>query len=65
MTRHFLIDGRDLEDMCGAYLTEEQGQTALVLPIRQDLRYAIPFRDPGETLNILRNNASPSGHKRW
>ena len=38
-----------MEEMCGAYLSEEQGATATVLPIRQDLRYAIPFKDPGET----------------
>ncbi len=60
---HFLSTGLKVEDMCGAYLTEEQGATALVLPIRQDLRYAIPFKDPGETLNLLRQYASPSGHK--
>ena len=60
---HFLASGLSLEDMSGAYLSEEQGLTALVLPIRQDLRYAIPFKDPGETLNILRKHAAPSGHK--
>ncbi len=60
---HFLSTGLSMEDMCGAFLSEEQGQTALVLPIRQDLRYAIPFKDPGETLNLLRQYASPSGHK--
>jgi 4-alpha-glucanotransferase len=60
---HFLSSGLSLEEMCGAYLSEEQGSTALVLPIRQDLRYAIPFKDPGETLNLLRQYASPSGHK--
>src|SRR5262249_18229883 len=60
---HFLSTGLSLDDMCGAYLSEEQGATALVLPIRQDLRYAIPFKDPGETLNILRQYTSPSGHK--
>src|SRR5207302_4272826 len=34
---HFLSTGLALEDMCGAYTSEEQGATALVLPIRQDL----------------------------
>ncbi len=60
---HFLSTGLAMEDMCGAFLSEEQGATVLVLPIRQDLRYAIPFKDPGETLNLLRQYASPSGHK--
>jgi len=60
---HFLSTGLSMEEMCGAYLSEEQGKTARVLPIRQDLRYAIPFKDPGETLNILRQYTSSSGHK--
>src|SRR5689334_6175329 len=52
---HFLAAGMTLEEMCGSYLSEEQGAIATVLPIRQDLRYAIPFKDPGETLSILRH----------
>ena len=60
---HFLSTGMTLDEMCGAYLSEEQGKVVTVLPIRQDLRYAIPFKDPGETLDILRQYASPSGHK--
>lgn len=60
---HFLSTGQPLEELCGAFLSEEQGATAMLLPIRQDLRYAIPFQDPGVTLNLLRQYASPSGHK--
>ena len=60
---HFLATGMILEEMCGSYLSEEQGATATVLPIRQDLRYAIPFKEPGETLNLLRQYTSSSGHK--
>jgi 4-alpha-glucanotransferase len=60
---HFLSTGMPLEDMCGAHVSEEQGASVLVLPIRQDLRYAIPFKDPGETLNILRQYATAWGHK--
>ena len=59
---HFLTTGigarRDVRILISA---EEQGATAKVLPIRQDLRYAIPFKDPGETLNLLRRYAMPSG----
>lgn len=60
---HFLSTGLPLEELCGAYQSEEQGATSLLLPIRQDLRYAIPFQDPGVTLNLLRQYAAPSGHK--
>src|SRR5262249_52653360 len=60
---HFLSAGMSIADMCGAFLSEDQGRTVKVLPIRQDLRYAIPFKDPGDTLNILRQYATPSGHK--
>ena len=60
---HFLSTGMTMDQMCGSYLSEEQGATVLMLPIREDLRYAIPFKDPGETIDILRQYASPSGHK--
>ena len=60
---HFLSTGMTEDDMSGSYLTEEQGVTLRLLPIRKDLRYAIPFKDPGETLNILRRFATPSGYK--
>lgn len=59
---HFLSTGMTMDQMCGSFITEEQGATLKLLPIRQDLRYAIPFRDPGETLNILRRHVSPSAH---
>lgn len=60
---HFFSTGMREDEMTGAYLTEEQGAPLLLLPIRQDLRYAIPFKDPGETLNLLRRHATPSGYK--
>lgn len=60
---HFLSTGMTMDQMCGSYMSEEQGKTAVVLPIRQDLRYAIPFKDPGETVSILRQYATASGHK--
>jgi len=60
---HFLAAGLSPEELCGSYLTEEQGHPLRLLPIRQDLRYAIPFKDPGETLNLLRRFETPSGHR--
>ncbi len=60
---HFLTTGMTDDEMTGSYLTEEQGAVLRVLPIRKDLRYAIPFKDPGETLNLLRCYATASAHK--
>lgn len=59
---HFLTTGLTDDQMTGPYLTEEQGATLTLLPIRQDLRYAIPFKDPGETLNLLRRFTTASEH---
>lgn len=59
---HFMTTGMTEDQMTGPYLTEEQGATLRLLPIRQDLRYAIPFKDPGETLNLLRRFVTPSGY---
>ncbi|HVO33383.1 MAG TPA: alpha-amylase/4-alpha-glucanotransferase domain-containing protein, partial [Elusimicrobiota bacterium] len=60
---HFFTTGLTPDDMTGSFLTEEQGASLRVLPIRQDLRYAIPFKDPGETLNLLRRHSTPWAHK--
>jgi hypothetical protein len=60
---HFLTTGLTADDMAGSYLTEDQGALLKILPIRQELRYAIPFKEPGETLNALRQHATPSGYK--
>jgi alpha-amylase len=60
---HFMTTGMTPDQMVGAYLTEEQGATLAVLPIRKDLRYAIPFRDPQETINLLRQNITPNGSR--
>lgn len=60
---HFLTTGLTAEDMVGSYLTEDQGATLRLLPIRQDLRYAIPFKDSGVTLNVLRQHRSATAYK--
>jgi alpha-amylase len=60
---HFLSTGLGDDEMVGSFLTEEQGATLKLVPIRKDLRYAIPFKDPGETLTLLRRFATPSAHR--
>jgi alpha-amylase/alpha-mannosidase (GH57 family) len=60
---HFLMTGMTEDQLEGAYITEEQGVTVSVLPISKALRYAIPFRDPGETLNRLRRFVTPFAYR--
>lgn len=60
---HFLSTGMTMDELTGSFLTEEQGATLVVLPIRKDLRYAIPFQDPSETLSLLRRFATPWGNQ--
>jgi 4-alpha-glucanotransferase len=60
---HFLMTGMNEDQLEGAFVTEEQGHSVQLLPIRKELRYAIPFRDPGETLNMLRRFVTPGGYR--
>jgi alpha-amylase len=60
---HFLKAGLSRKELCGHFVTEEQGQVVHVFPIRQDLRYAIPFQDPGVTLNLLRSFVTPESNQ--
>ncbi len=59
---HFLMTGMSEDQLDGPFITEEQGATVNLIPIRKSLRYAIPFRDPGETLNMLRRFLTPTGY---
>jgi 4-alpha-glucanotransferase len=54
---HFLAAGLTPADLHGAYITEEVGAPLLLVPSLQVLRYTIPFRDPEETLQVLREGA--------
>jgi len=51
---HFLGTGKMEKDLTGHFITEEQGYGLSIFPISQKLRYAIPFKDPQETINHLR-----------
>jgi 4-alpha-glucanotransferase len=50
---HFKKSGLREEDLCGYYLTEEDGKVLKVFPGSETLRYIIPFHPPEETLEYL------------
>ena len=55
---HFLGAGFELNQLYGYYLAEDQGHTVKVLPGLKSFRYLIPFREPGETIQLLRTAAA-------
>ena len=55
---HFLAAGLEPGQLRGAYVTEEAGYPLFLVPSLKSLRYAIPFRDPEETLRIFREGAA-------
>jgi 4-alpha-glucanotransferase len=59
---HFRFAGLPQEEMFGYYVTEHEGNPLSLFPINQQLRYAIPFRNPGETVEALRFWATEEGN---
>jgi alpha-amylase len=60
---HFLAS-MDTDPVGGYYLTEDQGLVTRLFPISERLRYLIPFREPQETIDYLRElggRARPDG----
>lgn len=57
---HFRNAGLMERDLTGYHITEEGGTTLRVFPIDKTLRYTVPFRPVGDTLQYLRR-ASASG----
>ena len=51
---HFLSAGHRPEELDGYFVTEENGHLLRLFPIRQTLRYTLPFSEPEETLQELR-----------
>ncbi len=49
--------GLDPETVEGYYLTEDEGRVLAVFPISQKLRYLIPFHEPAEVVEHLRERA--------
>ncbi len=58
---HFLAAGLEPHELQTTYLTEEMGTALRLVPSLQSLRYTIPFREPEETLNILRGGKGRDG----
>lgn len=54
---HFRNAGLQDEDLCGYYLTEDEGRLLKIFPGSERLRYTIPFAEPHETINHLRGIA--------
>jgi alpha-amylase len=50
---HFRCTGLSEKDTFGYYVTEEEGHELAIFCTSQKLRYAIPFKMPGETLDYL------------
>lgn len=51
---HFKYAGLDGEQLFGTYITEEAGRAVTLLPIIKKLRYMIPFADPEEVIDFLK-----------
>ncbi len=54
---HFKLSGLKEEMLRGYYKVEEQNRSVDIFPISKDLRYAIPFKEPEEVLEIFKNGA--------
>jgi 4-alpha-glucanotransferase len=51
---HFIAAGLDSADLRGTYLTEDLGHQLELVPSLKSLRYKIPFREPDESIHLLR-----------
>ena len=51
---HFIAAGVEPTRLHGTYLTEDLGEQLQLVPSLKSLRYTIPFRDMGETFDLLR-----------
>jgi 4-alpha-glucanotransferase len=52
---HFKMSGFRDNELTGYFITEEQGKTLKVFPGSERLRYTVPFKDPEETIQYLRD----------
>lgn len=55
---HFKTAGLSADELNGYYVTEDEGRLLSVLPGSERLRYLIPFQDPSETIEHLRDIAN-------
>jgi len=54
---HFRCAGLHDDELYGYYLSEDEGRLLKIFPGSEKLRYTIPFTDPQETINYLRQIA--------
>lgn len=55
---HFKTAGMSPDELNGYYVTEDEGRLLSVLPGSERLRYLIPFQDPADTIEHLRDIAN-------
>ncbi len=60
---HFRAAGVAPPDLDGAYLTEDRGELLRVFPLHEELRYAIPYKDPQWTIDYLQRYADDAGRR--
>jgi hypothetical protein len=58
---HFLAAGLEPTQLRGAYITEDEGSPLYLIPSLKIFRYTIPFREPEETLGVLREGIGQPG----
>ncbi len=54
---HFKYAGFEEDELHGHFVSEELGETVSLFPINENLRHAIPFKDPHATIDYLRRVA--------
>ena len=60
---HFRAAGVAPPDLDGAYLTEDRGELLRVFPLHEELRYAIPYKEPQWTIDYLQRFADDAGRR--
>ena len=60
---HFRAAGLRDEQLTGHFLTEDRGALFNVFPLKEDLRYAIPYKDPTWTIEYLRRYVDDAGSR--
>lgn len=58
---HFLFTGLEPKELFNYFIMEEQGYIVKVFPISMKLRYLVPFHEPQETIEYLRNFSKDGG----
>lgn len=51
---HFRQAGIEEDQLCGYYLTEDQGRLLSLFPISETMRYLVPWKEPEESITYLR-----------